>query len=111
VPSPAPRPDDRALYYAGRVLRDPDGSMPAELRSKAGRALVSHRWAATPQAGRDDATRAGRDAVWQRFLDAVPAEVTDSAERERLAGEARRAHMRALAVARAAARIDRQAGR
>jgi hypothetical protein len=52
-------------------------------------------------------TKAARDAQWQRFLDQVPAEITDPAERQRRAGLLRKAHMKKLALKASAARSRR----
>jgi hypothetical protein len=58
-------------------------------------------------------TQQARHAQWQRFLDQIPAEVTDPAERQRRAELLRRAHMASLslkaATARSRARRARQA--
>lgn len=47
---------------------------------------------------RSEITRRARDALWQRFLDQVPAEITDPAERQRRAELIRAAHMRRLSL-------------
>lgn len=55
-------------------------------------------------AARQEITQAARDKQWQKFLDQVPAEVTDPAERQRRAELLRKAHMRRLALKASAAR-------
>ncbi len=67
-----------------------------QFTSLTSRATLNRRWSRVPQAERDAATQKARDARWQRYLDAVPAEVTDPAERHRLAEQARRADMQAM---------------
>jgi hypothetical protein len=70
-------------------------------RRELGRIAANERWSKIPYADRPAATQAARDARWQKYLDAVPASVTDPAEREQLAAQARRADMqRASLVAR-----------
>jgi hypothetical protein len=71
-------------------------------RSRAGTlgALVS--WGHTPD--RERRTRAAREAAFRRFLNEVPPEITDPAERERAAECLRLAHMRRLSLRAAEAR-------
>lgn len=58
----------------------------------------NRRWSKLTKAQRDMVTKPARDAAWQRWLDAVPAEVTDPEDRARAARQARRAHMQALSL-------------
>lgn len=53
---------------------------------------------------RKEITQATRDKQWQRFLDQVPAEITDPTERQRRANLLRKAHMRRLSLKASAAR-------
>jgi hypothetical protein len=103
-----PDPDPITRQIAAWLAAD---DTPDDVRSKAARAMVRRRWARTPLADRAAATQAGRDAQWAKYLAGVPATVTDPAEREALAREARRAHMTALAAARIAARRARRQAR
>jgi hypothetical protein len=59
---------------------------------------------AATAATRAEITQAARDKQWQKFLDQVPAEITDPAERQRRAELLRRAHMKRLALKASAAR-------
>jgi hypothetical protein len=59
---------------------------------------------AATAATRQEITQAARDAQWQRFLDQVPAGITDPAERQRRAELLRKAHMKRLALKASAAR-------
>lgn len=56
-------------------------------------------------------TQAARDALWQRFLDQVPADITDPAERQRRAELLRKAHMGRLALKAAVAHKRAKAAR
>ena len=49
-------------------------------------------------------TQQARTAAWQKYLDQVPAEITDPADRERRADLLRRAHMNRLSLKAATAR-------
>ena len=53
---------------------------------------------------RQEITQAARDRQWQQFLDQVPPEITDEAERQRRAELLRKAYMRKLALKASAAR-------
>jgi hypothetical protein len=99
------------LTTLGRLLDNSDGTATAALRSMAAKALIQRRWSRTPRADRNAATAAGRQAVWNRYLDAVdPDRTLPEDEREQLAHEAERAHMTELAALRTAARTARKAG-
>ena len=76
---------------------------PAE-RTLLGRAAANRRWSKLGPVKRMIATQAGRDAMWQRYLAAVPDDVTDPDDRAALARQARRADMQALALRSARAR-------
>jgi len=71
----------------------------AQLRGRIG-GYTRAAMAATPS----EITKKARAASWQKFLDQVPPEITDPAERERRAGLLRRAHMSRLALKASAAR-------
>jgi hypothetical protein len=102
VATPEPRPPDNASL-AGFVLGD--ATAPADLRRRAGKTLARRRWSQSPSSERSEQTRPGLDAIWQKFLDQVdPERRLPEAERERLAREARSAHMAGLALARDARR-------
>lgn len=68
----------------------------------------SARWSRIPRSQRAAHTEAARAAQWQRYLDAVPAEVTDPAERQELADLARRADLARLSLASSRARARRR---
>lgn len=85
----------------GALLHDADGEVSPDLKSKAGRALARHRWSRVPPAERSERTAPGREAAWQKWLKLVDPEGQLPAEvRERMAREARSAHMTALVMAR-----------
>lgn len=71
----------------------------AVLRGRIG-GLTRAATAASPS----EITATARAAGWQKFLDQVPAEITDPAERQRRAELLRKAHMSRLSLKAAAAR-------
>jgi hypothetical protein len=80
--------------FLGRTLRADD--TPPDRRSKAAAALVRRRWSQTPHADRAAATQKARDALRQKYLDAVPESVTDPAHAGppvNVAGTAPAAHL------------------
>lgn len=89
------------LTTLGRLLDNRDGDVSPELRSQAARIIIKHRWSRTPPAARTEATAPARQAAWTRWLDLVdperkfPSDIT-----EKMAREARSAHMSALVLAR-----------
>lgn len=60
---------------------------------------------------RNALTQPARDALWQRFLDKVPAEITDPEERQRRAEMIRKAHMARLTLKASVARSRAAAAR
>jgi hypothetical protein len=102
-----PVPDREVLVLAAQVLTDPD--MPADLKSKAGRAMVAYRHARTPSDRRTQITQAARDKQFEQYLAQVPPEVTDPDERRRMALELRRARMMELVLLRSARRAEQKA--
>ena len=67
----------------------------AEERRLAGQMYANRRWSKLSKAQRAAATQPARDAQFRKYLDAVPPEVTDPAERDRLARQARLADKQA----------------
>ena len=67
------------------------------------------RWSRVPYLERAAQTASARAARWQRYLDAVPPEVTDPAERAELARQARRADMQRLSLKSSRARSRKAA--
>lgn len=85
----------------GQLLRDVDGEVPPELKSKAGRTLSKLGWSRVPPAERTARTAAGSTAAWEKFLHLVDPEHHFPDEvREMLAREARSAHMTELVMRR-----------
>jgi len=78
-------------------------------KSLLGSAAINTRWSRIPYAERAAATQAARDARWRKYLDAVPASVTDPAERAALAAQARRADLQRAAAKSARSRAAKAA--
>jgi len=74
----------------------------SRVRSRAGRIGALESWGRTVD--REKRTRNAREAAFQRFLDQVPAEITDPADREKAAESLRKAAMLRLSAAGVAAR-------
>lgn len=66
--------------------------------------MNDRRWSQLPATERAKAIEPANRARLQKYLDAVPVSVTDPAERERLARQARKADMTLLAFKSARAR-------
>ena len=94
-----PRPGEGVTFDWKAVPRMPISKEAAQARGRIGGYT---RAALAPD--RDSITRAARDARWQRYLDQVPPEITDPAERTRRAELLRRADMTRLSLKAAKAR-------
>ena len=87
----------------------PTPPLTPEQRSQRARIANATRWSRVPYAERAAQTQAARDALWRKYLDAVPPEVTDPAEREALARQARRADLTRASLKASRARTARAA--
>jgi len=86
----------------------PANNLTPDERARLSKAMNTRRWSRLPAAERAQATAAATNGRLQRYIDAVPASVTDPDERKRLAMAARRADMQLMAFNRERARAARK---